>query len=179
MDDKVIDIDYIKSLTKPTTNFLCDLKANIYDLKFQSFRVRDLDTGFTLFEIEDCGETDEEDLTDDSRIIKYHLGSDFLELSQLGTNLTFSVGNKPVKNLIMIERHYFKEKLIKSFEFKFDFCIPNSVNNWETIYTIPQLDDETKLDMINSPWETQSDSFYFVDNKLIMHHKAYYNYADL
>jgi hypothetical protein len=179
MNDKVIDIDYIKSLTKPTTGFLCDLKANIYDIKFLSFRVRDLDTGFTLFEVEDSGEAVDEDMSDDNRIIKYHLGSDFLELSSLGTNLTFSVGSKPVKNLIMIERHYFKEKLIKEFEFKFDFCIPNSVNNWETIYTIPQLDDETKLDMINSPWETVSDSFYFVDNKLIMHHKAYYNYSDI
>jgi len=30
--------------------------------------------------------------------------------------------------------------------------------------------------MINSPFETKSDSFYFVDNKLIMHNKAEYAY---
>lgn len=30
--------------------------------------------------------------------------------------------------------------------------------------------------MIQSPFETRSDSFYFVDNKLIMHNKADYSY---
>ena len=31
-------------------------------------------------------------------------------------------------------------------------------------------------DMINSPYDTRSDSFYFVENKLIMHNKADYAY---
>jgi protein unc-119 len=31
--------------------------------------------------------------------------------------------------------------------------------------------------MIESPWETKSDSFYFVDNILIMHNKSEYNYS--
>jgi hypothetical protein len=30
--------------------------------------------------------------------------------------------------------------------------------------------------MIASPYETKSDSFYFVDNKLVMHNKASYKY---
>lgn len=30
--------------------------------------------------------------------------------------------------------------------------------------------------MINNPYATKSDSFYFVDNKLIMHNKAEYSY---
>ena len=57
--------------------------------------------------------------------------------------------------------------------------MPNSINNWETIYTIPELPEELKEEMIQSPWETSSDSFYFVDNNIIMHHKAYYNYSDI
>lgn len=32
-------------------------------------------------------------------------------------------------------------------------------------------------DMINSPWETVSDSFYFVEGKLIIHTKAEFSYA--
>lgn len=32
-------------------------------------------------------------------------------------------------------------------------------------------------DMVAHPYETTSDSFYFVDNKLIMHNKAYYRYV--
>jgi len=31
--------------------------------------------------------------------------------------------------------------------------------------------------MINSPWETKADSFYFVEEKLIMHNKAEFSYA--
>lgn len=186
MDNTIAKItpEYVKSLTDITDNFLCDIKDNIYKIRFLRFSVRDTDSGYCLFEV-----ADEEalqnpleninDLDDNSRTMKYHLGPEFLELRGIGASLTFSVGQKPVKNLVMIERHYFKKKLIKTFEFKFDFCIPNSVNNWETIYDMPILDEDTKNEMILNPWETKSDSFYFVDNKLIMHHKAEYNYSPL
>ena len=112
-------------------------------------------------------------------MIRYHLGPDFFDLKNLGSSLTFSVGDKPVKDFLMIERNYFNGALIKSFEFKFDFCIPNSVNTWESIYTIPEIDPEVKKKMIAEPWHTKSDSFYFVGDKLIMHNKAIYNYAPL
>jgi hypothetical protein len=184
-----ITTEFARNLPDFTENFFCELKDNIYNIKFLKFRVRDMESGYVLFEVHD-----EEDKHDDrhpselpengnlesennSRTIRYHLGPEFLELKNIGTSLTFSIGNLPVKNLIMIERHYFKGNLIKSFEFKFDFCIPNSTNTWETLYTIPDLDPVVKEEMINSPWETKSDSFYFVDNKIIMHHKALYNYS--
>lgn len=32
-------------------------------------------------------------------------------------------------------------------------------------------------EMIDHPFETKSDSFYFVDDKLIMHNKAEYSYV--
>ena len=31
--------------------------------------------------------------------------------------------------------------------------------------------------MIDNPWLTKSDSFYFVEDKLVMHNKALYNYG--
>ena len=179
-----ITAEYIKSLNDFTDTFLCELSDNTYKIRFLRFSVRDMDSGYVLFEVADEEGVQnpieiEQESDNSSRTMKYHLGPEFLELRNIGTALTFSVGEKPVKNLLMIERHYFRSKLIKSFEFKFDFCIPNSVNNWETIYNIPELDDETKSEMIESPWETRSDSFYFVENKLIMHHKAEYNYSPL
>jgi hypothetical protein len=61
--------------------------------------------------------------------------------------LTFSVGPKPVKNFTIIERHYFKEHLLRSYEFSFPFCIPNSTNTWEHIYTIPEIDEAMVLVM--------------------------------
>ena len=42
----------------------------------------------------------------------------------------------------MIERHYFKEKLLKSFDFNFGFCMPNSKNTCEHIYEFPRLTDK-------------------------------------
>ncbi len=101
------------------------------------------------------------------------------------------MGDKPVNKFRMIERHYFKERLLKSFDFEFGFCIPNSRNTCEHIYEFPQLSENLSKrlaavcahtilpavqEMIAQSYETRSDSFYFVDNKLVMHNKADYAY---
>ena len=90
--------------------------------------------------------------------------------------MDFSVGPQAIKEFRMIERHFFRNKLLKSFDFDFGFCIPDSKNTVEHIYDFPQLDPETVRQMVASPFETKSDSFYFVDGKLIMHNKADYSY---
>ena len=197
--------DVVRNYKEFTPKFLCGLDANIYNIQFKRFRIRDMESDFVLFDVGDdsdvnnkeeikkseeeerakkeAGEKakkeEEEDIYKSARMIRYHLGPDFLDLKNLGSSLTFTVGDKPVKDFLMIERHYFNDILIKSFEFKFDFCIPNSVNTWESIYTIPEIDPEIKKKMIAEPWHTKSDSFYFVGDKLIMHNKAIYNYAPL
>ena len=187
--------EVVREYKEFTPKFLCGIKANIFNIRFRKFKMRDMDSGYVLFEVSDDSpddqseqptkeptqnemeETSDEPIESSPRTIRYHLGPDFLELKNLGSSLTFSVGNKPVKNLLMIERHYFKNILVKSFEFNFEFCIPNSTNTWESIYTIPELDPKLKQEMIDNPWMTKSDSFYFVENKLIMHNKALYNYG--
>ena len=190
--------DVVREYKEFTPKFLCGLDANTYNIKFKKFKMRDLESDFVLFEVSDDSPDDsnnsdekkeeekkekinyeDEDIFTSPRSIRYHLGPDFLELKDLGSSLTFSVGNQPVKDFLIIERHYFKDLLIKSFEFKFDFCIPNSINTWEYIYTIPEIDPKVKEEMIEQPWETKSDSFYFVGEKLIMHNKALYNYSPL
>lgn len=188
---EVITPEIVRQYSSYTDAFLCDRTANIFQIKFKKFRVRDMDSDFVLFEVSDDEgdpstakeeehiEKKDEAAENNARVIRYHLGPDFLELKNIGSSLTFSVGNKPVKDFLMIERHYYQTTLIKSFEFQFDFCIPNSTNTWESIYTIPDLDPIIKKDMIVHPWETKSDSFYFVEDKLIMHNKALYNYSPL
>ena len=47
---------------------------------------------------------------------------------------------------------------------------------------MPELPPELVEDMINNPWETQSDSFYFVtdaggNEEMVMHNKAKYAYS--
>ena len=93
--------------------------------------------------------------------------------------MEFKVEDREIKNFQMIERHYFKGKCIKSFEFKFGFCIPNTTNTLEMIYDLPKLTKAEKQEMINAPWETKSDTFFFVDDRLIIHNRAEYNYSPL
>ena len=54
--------------------------------------------------------------------------------------LKFKVGRKKVRNFRMIERHYFRNRLIKSFDFTFPFCVPGSVNTWFSEYELPPMD---------------------------------------
>jgi len=184
MDSSKHTIESILALDKVTDRFLVPLSANIYNVKFDAFKIRDLDSGLVLFEIKNDNnlpeEIKEDEIVvpeDDWRTVRYHFGPNFFKLKNIGTTLVFSVGNKPLKNFRMIERHYFKDKLIKSFDFNFPFCIPNSTNEWETMYSVPELSKDLMEEMVTSPWESKSDSFYFVDGELIMHNKAEYNYA--
>ncbi|XP_068766173.1 protein unc-119 homolog A isoform X2 [Struthio camelus] len=111
------------------------------------------------------------------RFVRYQFTPAFLRLRQVGATVEFTVGDKPINNFRMIERHYFRDQLLKSFDFEFGFCIPSSKNTCEHIYEFPQLSEDLIREMILHPYETQSDSFYFVDNKLVMHNKADYSYS--
>ncbi len=55
--------------------------------------------------------------------------------------MEFSVGDKPVENFRMVEKHYFREKVLKGFDFNFGFCMPNSKNTCEHIYEFPKLSE--------------------------------------
>ena len=76
----------------------------------------------------------------------------------------------------MIEKHYVDDKLIKNFEFKFKFCIPNSSNTIEFIYDMPEISKEQYKLMVTEPWITESDTYFFNSGKLIIHNRAIYNY---
>jgi hypothetical protein len=60
-----------------------------------------------------------------------------LRLQTVGLTLRFSNGPEEIKEMQMVERHYFRGKVIRSYEFKFGFVIPNSSNSWEFIYDLP------------------------------------------
>ncbi|KAH0625466.1 hypothetical protein JD844_014996 [Phrynosoma platyrhinos] len=124
---------------------------------------------------EDDNEPGEID-TSAGRFVRYQFTPAFLRLRTVGATVEFTVGDKPVSNFRMIERHYFRDRLLKNFDFDFGFCIPSSRNTCEHIYEFPQLSEDLIRLMVDNPYETRSDSFYFVDNKLIMHNKADYAY---
>jgi hypothetical protein len=185
--------DYVLKLNAPTDRFLCPLQANeSYKIQFLTFRIRSIDEdkkkNQVLFLIERQAEKDDDLLFDDSqfeedelseiRTIRYNFPPAFLDMKTVGTYLEFKVGDKlPVKDFMIIERHYFRDRLLESYEFTFPFCMPGSTNSWEKIYTLPDLPADLKKEMLSNPWETTSDTFYFVGDTLIMHNKAKYSYA--
>merc|ERR1712032_927748 len=134
-----------------------------------------------LFDIasdEDDDDDNGPDLIDDSaRCVDYQFGPEFLNYPVIGTTLEFKVGDKPLHNFRMIERHYFRKQLIVNFDFTSPFVIPNTRNTWEMIYHKPAFNDEWKAALINNPWETKSDSFYFVNDQLVMHNRANYSFV--
>jgi hypothetical protein len=178
--------DDVLKMTKPATTFLCKLSANTYGIEFLKFTIRDMASGTVLYDVErrpDAPKPTPAQLAQlppememAVRSIRYQFPPQFLRLKTVGAKLVFSVGPNPVSNFRMIERHYFREKLIKSFDFTFGFCIPGSTNSWEAIYDMPKLTPEEETEIVNHPYQTRSDSFYFVDNVLVMHNKAEYAY---
>eukprot|EP00069_Balaena_mysticetus_P007872 bmy_05757T0 len=182
--------EHVLRLSRVTENYLCKPEDNVYSIDFTRFKIRDLETGTVLFEIaKPCVSDQEEEEEEEEeeaaggdvdvsagRFVRYQFTPAFLRLRTVGATVEFTVGEKPVSNFRMIERHYFRERLLKNFDFDFGFCIPSSRNTCEHIYEFPQLSEDVIRLMIENPYETRSDSFYFVDNKLIMHNKADYAY---
>lgn len=168
--------------TAPTPDFLCPLSANTFGVDFLAFKIRDIDSKSTVFEVSKDANAPPPEYPanfdyDRLRRIEYKFPAAFLSYKTVGTKLTFTVGNQPLKNFRMIERHYYAGKLVKSYDFNFAFCIPNSTNEWEAIYDMPEFPQATIDEMISNPAGTDSDSFYFVDGTLMMHNKAKYHYV--
>ncbi|GAA6096726.1 protein unc-119 homolog A isoform X1 [Tachysurus ichikawai] len=164
-------------------HYLCSPEDNVYKIEFTRFKIRDMETGTVLFEITkppalESAEDRRKDLDPNAgRFVRYQFTPAFLRLRQVGATVEFTVGDIPINNFRMIERHYFRGRLLKSFDFEFGFCIPSSKNTCEHIYEFPPISEELMKEMIRYPYETQSDSFYFVDSKLVMHNKADYSYS--
>lgn len=179
--------EQVLAYTSPTEGFLCPLAANTYNIHFYRFTIRDMVTNKVMFDVErsaaDYAAFQEQipyltpEQENSVRSIHYRFPPSFIRKQTIGAKVVFGVGgDKPVPSFRMIERHYFRNALIKSFDFSFGFCIPHSTNTWEAIYDMPKLSPEWEEAIINNPFETVSDSFYFVGNELIMHNKAYYAY---
>lgn len=171
-------------MQRPAEGFLCNLDANEYQINFLNFLIQDYDSKAVIFEVGQNSVGPPPQLTPDPNLsmedayrnIRYQFSEDVLKLPSIQTSLVFSVGPVEVPSFRMIERYYFRNRLIKSFDFGFGFCIPGSTNTWDAVYAVPALDDDLISDMIDNPYGTVSDSFYFVDGKLVKHNKAQYKY---
>ncbi|CAG5118094.1 unnamed protein product [Candidula unifasciata] len=174
--------DDVLRLPKCTEKYLCPPEANIYGIDFTRFKLRDVDSNQVLFEVAkpppsyDADIIEPEEDPNSGRFVRYQFTPQFLRLKTVGATVEFVVGGKPVNKFRMIEKHYFRDRILKCFDFEFGFCIPHSRNTVEHIYEFPKLSEDTIEEMVQHPYETRSDSFYFVEDRLIMHNKADYAY---
>ncbi|XP_005100457.1 protein unc-119 homolog B isoform X2 [Aplysia californica] len=184
----IISPDDVLRLGRSTEKYLCPPEANVYGIDFTRFKLRDIESNQVLFEVAkpphsyELEENEEPDLPEpeedpnSGRFVRYQFTPQFLKLKTVGATVEFVVGDKPVNKFRMIEKHYFRDRVLKCFDFEFGFCIPHSRNTVEHIYEFPKLSDDMIEEMMEHPYETRSDSFYFVEDRLIMHNKADYAY---
>ena len=72
-----------------TVGYLCTPAANIYKIDFVRFKIRDIESGDTLFEVNKSEEEEEEGDSEDAepqatRYVKYHFPPQFLKLKRVG-----------------------------------------------------------------------------------------------
>jgi hypothetical protein len=175
--ENLTTIETIKAMTKPTDDFLVALDDNIYGVRFKGFKIRDVDTGeiFHDFQAEDIYQLDY--FADHE--LDYQFPHSVLKAKNIGSNLTLVVGDKLVKDLYLIERHYIDDQLVANYEFHFPLFMPNSENNIEFMYPVPKLSEASQKELANGhDIYAKSDTFVFVDKKLIIHRRANYIYSE-
>lgn len=72
-----------KLVFAPThTDFLCPVEANVYEIEFLSFKIRDMDSNKVIFEVEHDYNPAEYVYV---RTVKYELPKEFLNFKTIGT----------------------------------------------------------------------------------------------
>lgn len=166
----------INALSQPTSDFLVKLEDNIYGIRFVGFKVRDYDTGEVFHEFKSTNKYELDYFAD--HLLEYVFPQKILKAKIIGTDLAFIVENKPVKNLDFVEKHFIDGQLMKSYEFNFPLFMPNSENNIEFIYPVPTLKETVAAQLSKGEdIEAFSDTFIFVDKKLVIHRRAHYYYV--
>ena len=185
-----ITLEAIRTMHHPTDKFLCPLKANKYALQFLNFEIKNQESGQIFYSHEQEVLPNSEllindddyppemlHLFDEMRTMNYNFPEEFVRSRIITSKLVFKVGDLPLKDLTILDKFYFQKEIVKSFEFKFPFCVPNSKNEWEYIYEFPDLDEKTIQAMIHSPGKTFSETFFFAGDELILHNKANYAFS--
>ena len=111
--------------------------------RVEHFHIRDYETNQCLFEVTTDPAMRGMDLRRSHPSLRTRcaasrdFGADFLSLQAIGTTLQFSVGNNEIPEFRMIERMYFRDILIKSFDFTFGSAsqLDQLV---EAIYDVPE-----------------------------------------
>ena len=182
--------DYVKSLHSFTDSFLCDLDDNIYNIYFTKLVFKQMQNNQNnkekiLFELKsDYNNINEEikqkakeikDIYKNPRMIRYHLDKELLDFN-LKLTLEYKNESQKPSSLKMVENHYHNSKLIWQFFNDFGFCIPNSDNSKDIIYKFNSHEFE-ELSKSKSSFEIKTDTFFFANDKLIIHNKTLFYFS--
>ena len=98
--DSTITPDVVLGYTDSTDTFLCPLSANTYKVQFVKFKIRDIESGATLFQVDNDPLPEEEfkslhDVTNEVnyRTVRYKFGETFFKLKTVGTTVDFVIGS--------------------------------------------------------------------------------------
>ena len=165
-------------MNKLADKFLIELKDNVYGIRFNGFKLRDIQTDKVYHEYYPKDPYELDYFAD--HLLDYPFPNDILKgQKHLGTFLKLVVGDQVVKNLVLLERHYIGGKLAANFRFQFPMFIPKSENTVEFIYDVPKLAPEVEEKLKKGEdIHAASDTFVFVDGKLNVHRRAKYTYYE-
>ena len=174
--DKNLTIEQVLKMEKPTDHFILTIEDNTPGVRFNGFKLRNMETSEVYHEYYP-NDIYELDYFADHEL-EYAFSNKLIsKVKTIGSTLNLVVGNQVVKNLVLIERHYVEGKLAANYQFKFPLFMPNSQNSIEFIYNIPKLaDDVVKKIENNNDVNARSDTFIFVEGKLVIHRRAKYVY---
>lgn len=168
-------IESVSNMTAPSEKFFVNLEDNVYGIRFKGFKLRDCDTNQVYHEFSSDNIYELDYFAD--HILEYVFPQKILQAKTLGSSLTLVVGDQFVQKLTLIERHYIDDLLVANYRSDYPAFMPNSENTVEFIYSIPSLSEETKKAISEgNPIRAKSDTFIFVDGKLIIHRRASYVY---
>ena len=172
---KDITIDAVLEMTEPTEEFIVNLEDNKPGIRFNGFRLRDMDTGEIYHQYYPSSMYELDYFSD--HVIAYNFGYKILKAKTIGTTLILCIGDATVHDLDLIERHYVEGELAANYHFKFPLFMPNSRNTIEFIYSVPTLSKKVE-ELINKGEDVyaKSDTFLFVEGKLMVHRRATYDY---
>ena len=130
IEDDQLRPEHVFTFSRPTAGYMCPLSANVYGIDFLEFEIKDYDSGESVFHVKKDGDAGLPELPDDIdpeveraiRTVRHTFPEKFLRFETVRTALVFGVGETPVPDFRMIERHYFRDGLVRSYDFNFGFC---------------------------------------------------------
>merc|ERR1712023_463476 len=139
----------VLTYTKPTDGFLCPLSANTYGVEFLEFEIKDYDTNNCVFKVARDGEAD---------VIPDHMLTKEMEEAMRSVRYHFDAS-------------FLRFKTVRT-------ALKFSVGGEPVpIYPMPENSEVDIEEFVSNPYAHKSDSFYFVNDQLIMHNKAEYAFS--